>query len=130
VLFVDIDSFKEVNDVHGHGAGDEVLRRLARVLRGCCRDEDVVVRYGGDEFVVLLDAGTGGAEELEAARRLGDRLLERVRSTDWSDLLGDGRVTVSVGVGRGEVETALRRADTALLEAKRAGRDNLVVLTA
>ncbi len=128
-LFVDIDSFKEVNDVHGHGAGDEVLRRLARVLRGCCRDEDVVVRYGGDEFVVLLDAGTAGAEELEAARRLGDRLLGQVRSTDWSDLVGDGRVTVSVGVGRGEVETALRRADSALLEAKRTGRDTLVVLS-
>jgi diguanylate cyclase len=130
VLFVDIDSFKEVNDVHGHGAGDEVLRRAARALRGCCRDEDVVVRYGGDEFVVLVDAAAEGAGELEAGRRLGERMLERVRSTDWSDIVGGSRISVSVGVGRGQVETALRRADAALLEAKRTGRDTLVVLTA
>jgi diguanylate cyclase len=139
VLFIDLDHFKQVNDTFGHAVGDEVLRRVAGVLLQCCRDDDVVVRYGGDEFVVLLaaaeagtststdtDAGPDGDADTEAARRLGARLIERVGSTDWSDLVGNLPVSVSVGLARGDTAAALRRSDAAMLAAKRAGRGMLV----
>jgi diguanylate cyclase (GGDEF)-like protein len=137
VLFLDLDHFKRVNDTFGHAVGDEVLRRVAGVLLQCCRDDDVVVRYGGDEFVVLLaaaeagtstdtDAGPDGDPDTEAARRLGARLIERVGSTDWSDLVGKLPVSVSVGLARGDAAAALRRSDAAMLAAKRAGRGMLV----
>ncbi len=127
MLFIDLDHFKQVNDTFGHTVGDEVLRRVAAVLRQCCRDDDVPVRYGGDEFVVLLGGRlpTGTAAR-EPHRRLGARVLDRVRATDWSDLVGSLPVSVSVGAARGEATTALRRSDAAMLAAKRAGRDTLV----
>ena len=126
VLFIDLDHFKQVNDTFGHTVGDEVLRRVAAVLRQCCRDDDVPVRYGGDEFVVLLGGDSDGDGGAGAARRLGARVLDRVRATDWSDLVGSLPVSVSVGAARGEATTALRRSDAAMLAAKRAGRDTLV----
>jgi diguanylate cyclase len=126
VLFIDLDHFKQVNDTFGHAVGDEVLRRIAAVLRQCCRDGDVPVRYGGDEFVVLLGGDPDGDGGASAARRLGARVLERVRATDWSDLVGSLPVSVSVGAARGEAAGALRRSDAAMLAAKRAGRDTLV----
>ncbi len=121
-LFLDVDNFKQVNDRVGHAAGDDVLRRLAAVLRGCCRSGDVLVRYGGDEFVVLL-------RDDAWARALGARIIERVRAEDWRAITGGVDVTVSVGVARsGGVLTALRQSDAALREAKRTGRDALVEL--
>ncbi len=129
-LFVDVDHFKGVNDTHGHEAGDEVLRRVARILAGCCRDEDVVVRYGGDEFVVLPAPPEDPAVDvLAGARRLAERLLGRVRSEDWSSVVGSLPITVSVGVAGGAgASAALHDADAAMLAAKRAGRDTLVEL--
>ncbi len=121
-LFLDVDNFKLVNDRAGHAVGDEVLRRLADLLSGCCRSGDVVVRYGGDEFVVLLGESSGAAV-------LGERILARVRAEDWEALTGGLGVTVSVGVARdGGLMAALRRSDVALRVAKRAGRDALVQL--
>ena len=102
VLFIDLDHFKQVNDTFGHTVGDEVLRRVAAVLRQCCRDDDVPVRYGGDEFVVLLGGDSDGDGGAGAARRLGARVLDRMRATDWSDLVGSLPVSVSVGAARGE----------------------------
>lgn len=121
-LFLDVDNFKRVNDVCGHAVGDEVLRRLATVLRSCCRTGDVLVRYGGDEFVVLLEDDT-------TAGMLGRRIMARVRREDWRSMTGGIEVTVSVGVARaGTVPSALRRSDEALRVAKLAGRDLLVEL--
>ena len=97
MLFVDVDHFKRVNDTFGHATGDEVLRRVAGLLSGCCRDEDVVVRYGGDEFVVLLAPSPAAPDALAGARRLGERLLRRVRAEDWSVLVG---VPAGHGLGR------------------------------
>jgi diguanylate cyclase (GGDEF)-like protein len=121
-LFLDVDNFKRVNDLCGHAVGDEVLRRLAAVLRSCCRTGDVLVRYGGDEFVVLLEDDT-------TAGRLGRRIMTQVRHEDWPTVTGGWEVTVSVGVARaGTVLSALRRSDEALRVAKQAGRDLMVEL--
>ena len=121
-LFLDVDNFKWVNDSAGHAVGDDVLRRLAAVLRESCRATDVLVRYGGDEFVVLMQ------EEVWAGI-LGARIMERVRAEDWRAVTGGIGVTVSVGIARtGTVLTALRRSDAALRLAKRSGRDALVEL--
>jgi diguanylate cyclase len=136
-LFVDLDHFKRVNDLLGHPVGDAVLRRVAALLLQACRADDVVVRYGGDEFVILPASSLaeapadrtadGTAEATAVARRLGQRVLELVRRQDWSDLVGSLPVTVSVGVASGPPgRSALAASDTALLAAKRAGRDTLV----
>ncbi|HET9656821.1 MAG TPA: GGDEF domain-containing protein [Kineosporiaceae bacterium] len=121
-LFLDVDNFKRVNDLCGHAVGDEVLRRVAEVLRQCCRTGDVLVRYGGDEFVVLLQDDT-------TAGMLGRRIMAQVRREDWPSITGGIEVTVSVGVSRaGAIPSALRRSDEALRVAKQSGRDLLVEL--
>ena len=70
---LDIDDFKRVNDVHGHGVGDELLRMLADALRTCVRPDDVVCRLGGEEFGVIMHACDG-----EDATRVAERLVERL----------------------------------------------------
>jgi len=121
VVFVDLDEFKKVNDRYGHAVGDVVLRRLAAVLRLCCREQDVLIRYGGDEFVILLDAGPERPEDV------GRRVLDRVRAEPWAATTGVPSVTVSVGTATGPlaVET-VHRSDAAMFAAKRAGRDGMV----
>ncbi|MBT0769233.1 GGDEF domain-containing protein [Kineosporia sp. J2-2] len=122
LLLIDLDGFKEVNDSQGHLAGDVVLQQVSAALRTAARLEDVVARWGGDEFVViaLLEEGRAVA--------LAERLLETVRTCPQS---GGARVTASIGVA---VRTApvdepewLRRADEAMYTAKRAGGDSAVV---
>ncbi len=127
IVVFDVDHFKVVNDIHGHAAGDLVLKALAEILSAGVRGSDLVCRVGGEEFVALLpDASMAVAvERAEAVRR-----QFAVTQID----LGDGRVigaTVSAGVALfhadGELpETALRRADAALYQAKRAGRNRVV----
>jgi diguanylate cyclase (GGDEF)-like protein len=124
VVFVDIDHFKEVNDRWSHAVGDEVLRRVAHVLTAQCRTEDVVVRYGGDEFVVLTAGGPDRADAVAA------RVHRAIKATDWHDIARDLTITVSVGVGHADGRAdALTAADDALLAAKRRGRDRVVGTT-
>ena len=115
VIMIDLDHFKLVNDEQGHAAGDEVLRVFGRVLRACTRGRDVVGRYGGEEFVVVL-ARPGSAEPF----------LERLR-TEWAANRPQP-VTFSAGVARssGDRDDSLARADRALYRAKVAGRDRWV----
>ncbi len=123
VALVDLDNFKEINDTHGHAAGDAVLRSLASLLAASIRPYDKVFRYGGDEFVICLPNA-----DLRAAWAIVERL--RLRVARWSiPIRGDDQVgmTVSVGVAplvreRG-VEAALDMADQALYAAKRNGRN-------
>jgi diguanylate cyclase (GGDEF)-like protein/PAS domain S-box-containing protein len=122
---VDADHFKTVNDKHGHAAGDEVLRALARCMRGALRETDVVARWGGEEFVALL-LETGEREALEAAERI--RSACEQLAIDYAGSLI--RVTVSVGVstlrdGEGGLEGMLERADRALYAAKEEGRNRV-----
>ena len=123
VVFVDVDRFKDVNDVFSHAIGDEVLVRVAAILREHCRPEDDVIRYGGDEFIVLVH----GDGAVSAAEEIAHRLHTAVVETDWAAIAADLEVTVSIGVAWGsEAMEAVATADDALFEAKRAGRNRVV----
>ncbi|MBM4320861.1 MAG: GGDEF domain-containing protein, partial [Deltaproteobacteria bacterium] len=125
LLLADIDHFKSVNDTHGHPAGDEVLRAVARRLSQTVREVDLVARYGGEEFVVLLE-GTS----VDGARTMAERIREAVAAETvpiGSKML---RLTISLGLAcypqHGEDrELLLERADQALYTAKKGGRDQV-----
>ena len=129
VLMLDLDHFKDVNDRHGHPAGDEALRVFSGVLRSCMRDGDLAARYGGEEFAVLL----AGVDETSALA-----IAERIRSRTELTLvsLAPGvteRLTVSIGIaiapGQGIERVALLRiADEALYSAKQGGRNRVAYL--
>ncbi|MCB1757279.1 MAG: GGDEF domain-containing protein, partial [Gammaproteobacteria bacterium] len=121
LLVLDVDKFKSINDVHGHQVGDDVLQSFATVLRDCVRDSDLVFRYGGDEFVISLsNTGLSGALELAERVRLS---IERCHQ--YSNV----RMMLSTSIGVTELretdtaESLFLRADSALLEAKRQGRN-------
>jgi diguanylate cyclase (GGDEF)-like protein len=114
VLFVDLDEFKRVNDGRGHAAGDAVLQGTAQAIVANAREDDVVARYGGDEFAVLLPGAD--TDDTERAAR---RIIAAVRATP-------GLTTVSIGGASGpapDVRATLQRADEAMYVAKRGGRD-------
>jgi diguanylate cyclase (GGDEF)-like protein len=119
---IDIDHFKHVNDEWGHDIGDRVLARLGTILAAQSRDIDVVARVGGEEFVVLMP----GCEASDAAA-FTDRVRRSLAAADDSEL---PTVRVSAGVtaatAPADIAPLLRRADSALYEAKRAGRDRTV----
>jgi len=123
VLLADVDNFKRYNDAHGHPAGDEVLKRVAAILRDATRDVDIVARYGGEEFFVLMPETEG-----DGAADVADRVRQRLAA----DPLPGGTVTLSFGVAEFPVhgdtgETLIAIADAALYQAKREGRDRVVV---
>ena len=122
---MDLDHFKSVNDVHGHGAGDEVLRGFAATVHETMRLTDVFGRYGGEEFLIVL-VGT----ELPAALEALERIRTAVQKRDWAGVAPGLVQTVSAGVAsfrKGEtVEQLLHRADQALYEAKNSGRNRVV----
>jgi two-component system, cell cycle response regulator len=129
LFLADVDHFKQVNDEHGHVAGDIVLREIAAALAGGVRNEDVVARYGGEELVVLSRAISD-----DAAVILAERLRKRVEALAVD--VGDGqpvRVTVSIGVAvfpnspAGSSEQLVAAADRALYAAKDAGRNRVMV---
>ncbi len=121
LLLFDIDHFKEINDTHGHDAGDLVLKRIADVARQMSRESDMLFRHGGDEFVLYLP-GVGVA----GARVIAQRLREAVAH---STPPGGRAVTVSIGVAKrgpeDTLETWLSAADRALYAAKQAGRNRV-----
>ncbi|WP_407279787.1 sensor domain-containing diguanylate cyclase [Aromatoleum evansii] len=119
MLMIDIDHFKEINDTYGHLAGDDAIRRISQLLRDEVRGSDIVGRYGGEEFLVLMpDTGTEGATHV----------AEKLRAAVAAQVTTPTMVTISVGVAtsaRGErsLEPTLARADAALYAAKQAGRN-------
>jgi diguanylate cyclase (GGDEF)-like protein len=124
VLMLDIDDFKRVNDVYGHGAGDEILRSLAVTLRGCVRATDVVCRLGGEEFAVVMTSRSPANAE-----RLARRLVDRVAEEEFDPA---GRITVSVGLARGPEHAMNPReliacAEAAMMTAKARGKNQIVL---
>lgn len=122
VVLVDVDRFKDVNDQHGHGAGDEAIRRVADACLQAVRDNDVVARLGGDEFVLLLPGATP-----DRARQVADAIRVELRSARSTLPGGATMPTVSCGIAMLDLalglDDALARADAALYAAKAAGRD-------
>ncbi|MEX2487422.1 MAG: GGDEF domain-containing protein [Nitriliruptoraceae bacterium] len=124
VLVADLDGFKPVNDTDGHAIGDEVLRVVARRMRGALRGEDIVGRFGGDEFVVVC----GGLGEPNAIEDLAARLIalvsEPIRVDGAAEPINVG-LSIGMAIGtpeRDSLARLLRRADVALYDAKRSGR--------
>ncbi|MCQ3938497.1 MAG: hypothetical protein DPW18_15820 [Chloroflexi bacterium] len=131
IVMFDIDLFKRINDTYGHQVGDEVLRHVARVVRNQLRESDVLSRYGGDEFVLLLP----NSDEREAAAVLR-RIHRKIRSSKY---LVEGKspidVTISAGIaswqpGMESPTQLIRSADEALYSAKGAGRNRMAISAA
>ncbi|MEP7112667.1 MAG: diguanylate cyclase, partial [Ilumatobacteraceae bacterium] len=124
VLFVDLDGFKQINDSHGHAAGDSVLRRVAEQLSAVVRPHDTVARIGSDEFVVLASGVENRAQAVEIGARLVAELGRRLGDAD--------HVGASVGVslsirGRGSAEVLLNEAEKAMVQAKSLGGRRVAV---
>lgn len=123
IAIVDIDNFKHINDTAGHVAGDDILRQFAKIMRDNVRTPDVIVRYGGDEFVLVMPE-----TKLAEATMLVDRLRKTVQTISVPNVES---VTISCGVAESNqdsgdnFQTLLARADSALYEAKQAGRNRV-----
>jgi eukaryotic-like serine/threonine-protein kinase len=124
-IMIDLDNFKQINDVHGHHTGDLVLAKVAELCVENLRDSDVVGRYGGDEFAVLLPE-----TDLEAATQTAERLRATVAAQSVSGSGGEVDLSASFGVAALDddeetLEGLLERADGSLFDAKRGGRDRV-----
>ena len=118
IAMIDVDHFKKYNDTYGHLEGDLVLKKLGNVLRRCVREQDTVIRFGGEEFSVIMPGST-----LEESRVMA----ERVRQAIAEERFPNQGITVSIGVssrsGEDDIDTLLKRADEALYDAKANGRN-------
>jgi diguanylate cyclase (GGDEF)-like protein len=131
LVLIDLDHFKQVNDRHGHEAGDAALCAVASQLRGAVRENDILARWGGEEFIVLLPA-TSSEQAVQVAQRLrlcieSISLLHNGRVDAWSSI----RLAISVGVvtASGPIESMdslFRTCDEALYAAKASGRNTVV----
>jgi diguanylate cyclase (GGDEF)-like protein len=124
LILIDVDHFKQINDIHGHLAGDQVLRELVSLTQQQIRDSDVIARWGGEEFIILLPDCT-----IDDAVRLAEALRQRVRHHIFS-LHPTRTITLSAGVAEftaGEEQNdQFRRLDDALYRAKREGRNRVI----
>lgn len=124
-IMIDLDSFKSINDTHGHQVGDEVIHEVGRRIAGALRESDRAGRVGGEEFLVVIRETTP-----RKALDVAQRVHHAIGSTPFGTTVGDLAVTASVGlgvaVGPSEIQRTLAVADTALLEAKHSGRDCVV----
>ena len=125
VFFADLDNFKAINDSHGHLAGDEILRQFAEAIKGMLRATDHLGRYGGEEFMVILSHTA-----LDDAVRLAERIRQAIAELKVDSLPEGQGITVSIGVARYRspetVSITIARADAAMYEAKRQGRNRVV----
>ncbi len=126
-LLLDVDHFKTINDTHGHASGDEVLRGIAKVLNAMARKSDIVARWGGEEFVVMLPQTT------EVGGRVAAERLRRAIATTAHTLVGGSTVTVTASIGLAgadspwQLEPIIARADQAMYVAKARGRNRVEI---
>lgn len=122
-LVIDIDHFKHINDTHGHQTGDTVLKEVARLLEACLSSQSCLARWGGDEFVIFLN-------------NQSDEQVKRIAHTCWQSISGHhfpliGQVTCSIGgapnIESNDIDVIIRSADACLYQAKRQGRNQVVV---
>jgi diguanylate cyclase (GGDEF)-like protein len=123
VVFVDVDDFKDINDTYSHAVGDDVLCAVADILRSASRETDLLIRFGGDEFLIVPDG------EADVAASVAERVHRGVLYAEWGRIADGLTVTVSIGVGHvaDDPSEPLAAADGALRSAKRAGRNRVVV---
>lgn len=126
VMLVDLDNFKLVNDTYGYNDGDDVLVEVARVLRGCVRNEDVCARWGGEEFLFLLTE-----TNTEGALTLARKVLDSISMTEFKANRPGIRITTSIGLCEYQagqsIHDCITRADQALQQAKQGGKNRYVV---
>ncbi len=127
VCIVDLDHFKKINDSYGHGAGDEVLRRTANLLKDKLRSMDIVGRLGGEEFIILLPQTT-----IDQAAMIGNRLLEALAATEIETGVVTIRITATIGIAQllekdPDFNAIIQRADEALYRGKETGRNRVEI---
>ena len=122
LAYVDLDNFKAVNDLEGHDAGDELLRRIADALRSSTRQTDVLGRLGGDEFAAVLPEITGGATG-SVLENLRKQLIRAMEKGGWPVTFSIGAVTFETPIDTSR--EALRVADAAMYAVKRSGKDGI-----
>ncbi|WP_307831227.1 diguanylate cyclase domain-containing protein [Nucisporomicrobium flavum] len=127
VLFIDLDGFKPINDVHGHAAGDALLRAVAQRLREDARRGDVLCRFGGDEFLVLCPGLAAGHEAVGVARRLVERIREPYEIQGRTVRVGSSVGVAVTGGGTTDATALIHDADQAMYEAKHRGRNRIEV---
>lgn len=125
LLLCDIDFFKKVNDTYGHPEGDVVIREISDALKRTLRAQDVVARWGGEEFLMMM---TGS--DLAAAAAMGEQVREAIRGRIYPPSNPDHHITLSIGVSAyssdARIEECIKAADDALYTAKRQGRDRVI----
>jgi diguanylate cyclase (GGDEF)-like protein len=123
-IFLDIDHFKAINDQHGHACGDLVLATIAKWIKACARNSDIIFRYGGEEFVILLSN-----TKLDGAELLAERIRSKIEHNTLAYNMDILKLTVSQGVSALRVndtmESFIERADQAMYRAKKNGRNQV-----
>jgi len=129
LAIIDIDNFKLYNDSHGHLAGDKVLISLAKLLKDNIRKSDIIARYGGDEFILILPE-----LELDQAKSLAEKLCEKMHQSDELKKLDLKSVELSISIGIASypesgktIDKLLKKADGALYDAKKSGKNNVSI---
>jgi len=125
VVLMDIDHFKQVNDTWGHETGDKVLQQTAKILTEGLRSADILIRWGGEEFLIVMPE-----TDQDAAKNVAEKIRQSIESAAW-DILGDSSLTISLGVAIKtpdvDWDTTIAMADRALYNAKEGGRNRVEV---
>ncbi len=126
ILVIAIDHLKGINDAHGHDAGDHILVEVARILRQQCRPQDMVARYGGVEFIIMLEAPAHGDGE-RFATRIYQSITKHAIKHKGNEIAITVNISVVQGRDLGDLDTALRKADETLYRAREAGHNHIAI---